>query len=198
MSRFRHTLVLAVGIMVFCAPPAHSGAEQEKSIAIEVNKNGSMIVVDATVILAATPHETWAVLTDYDHMVRFLHNLQFSKIIEGAVNKIQVAQKGKATYGPLSFSFDTVREVELKPYQEIRSRVISGSIKQGSGTTRLIPEGSGTRIVYHNETMPNYWLPPGIGPTLVKQEIRAQFEDMISEILRRQIEKQRSEHPGRG
>jgi hypothetical protein len=83
-----------------------------------------------------------------------------------------------------------VREVELKPYQEIRSHVISGSIKQGDGTTKLTTEGSGTRIVYHNETMSNYWLPPGFGPALVRKEIRAQFEDMKNEIQRRKTEKQ--------
>lgn len=198
MRRYRQILFFAIGIYVWCQPLALADPGPDKSVAVEVTKNGNMLIVDATILLPATPHEVWEVLTDYDHMVKFLRNLQVSKIVEGADNKIQVAQKGKATYGPLTFSFDTVREVELKPYQEIRSRVIRGSVKHGQGTTQLIPDGIGTRIVYHNETMPNYWLPPGIGPALVKKEIRAQFEDMKTEMLRRKIEKQRNEHPGQG
>jgi hypothetical protein len=181
MGRYCRKLILAIGIFVFCQPPVYADPDPDKSIAIEVTRNGNMLIVDATIVLSSTPREAWDVLTDYDHMVKFLHHLQFSKIVEGADNKIQVAQKGKATFGPLSFAFDSVREVELKPYQEIRSHVISGSIKQGDGTTRLIPEGNGTRIVYHNETMPNNWVPPGIGPVLVGKEIRAQFEDMKNE-----------------
>lgn len=187
MSRYRRKLILAIGILVFCQSPAHADSEPDKSIAIEVNERGELVVIDATIIVSATPYEAWEVLTDYDHMVEFLHDLQFSKIISGANNRIQVAQKGHARFGPLSYSFDTVREVELKPYKEIRSRVISGSIKQGNGTVQLIPDGSGTRLVYHNETVPNYWFPPVIGPAIVRKEIRLQFEDMKNEILRRRI-----------
>lgn len=187
MSHNRRKLIFAIGILVFWQSLAHADPEPDKSIAIEVSERGEMVVIDATIILSATPHEAWEVLTDYDHMVEYLHNLQFSKIIYGANNKIQVAQKGHASFGPLSYAFDTVREVDLKPYQEIRSRVIGGSIKQGIGSIQLIPEGSSTRLVYHNETVPNYWFPPVIGPALVRKEIRLQFEDMKDEILRRRI-----------
>lgn len=194
MHRCR-SLIFVFALLVACQARAQADPDPglDPSIAIKVSNSGNLIIVDATILVPATPHEAWEVLTDYDHMVKFLHNLQYSKIVDGTKNKFKVAQKGQATYGPFSFSFDTVREVELTPVQEIRSHVISGSVKQGDGTTTLAQEGSGTRIVYHNETMSNYWLPPGLGPILVSREIRAQFENMKTEILRRKLERQRSQ-----
>ena len=153
--------------------------------AIQIKKSGEMLIVDVSFAVPATPHESWDVLTDYDHMAQFLPNLQFSKVTESAGNTIQVAQKGKAIYGLLSFSFDTVREVALTPYREIRSHVLSGSIKHADGITHLIPEGSGTRIEHHSESIPGIWIPPLIGKKIIESEIREQYGEMQKEIMRR-------------
>jgi hypothetical protein len=196
--RYHYTLMLAIGILLLCQTPVRADPAPDQRAAIEVEEIGGTLIVDASILVPATLNEAWEVLTDYDHMADYLHHIQFSKIIAGADNRIQVAQKGHASYGPLSFSFDTVREVELKPYLEIRSKVISGSIKQGRGTFQLTAEKGGTRIVYHNETVSNQWLPPLIGPAMVRKEIRLQFEEMKNEILRRRLEKQRNERPAQG
>jgi hypothetical protein len=50
---------------------------------------------------------------------------------------LTVRQKGKVTRGPLSFAFDNVREVELVPVAEIRSRLVSGDLKASFFTTRI-------------------------------------------------------------
>jgi len=185
MMKSLHRLLFIVGLCIFGQPFAFADQGQDQDFAITVNTSGEMLIVDANFTVSATPHEAWDVLIDYDHMAEFLPNLQVSKIINAAGNKIQVLQKGKVSYGLLSFAFDSVREVELSPYKEIRSHVISGSIKQANGTTQLIPEGNNTRIIYHNESLPNFWLPPGIGPSFVKRETLEQFQDMKNEILRR-------------
>lgn len=191
MIKYLHRLILIVGMCILGQPIAFADQGQAQDFAIAVKTSGAILVVDVSFTVAATQHEAWDVLTDYDHMKDFLPNLQLSKIINTAGHKIQVLQKGKASYGPLSFSFDSVREVELSPYQEIHSHVISGSIKQADGTTRLIPEGDSTRIIFHNESLPNVWLPPVIGPSFVKRETLAQFTDMRNEILRRKAAQQK-------
>jgi len=191
MMKFLHRCILTVGMCILCQSIAFADQGQDQGIAITVSTSGEILIVDASFTVSATQHEAWDVLTDFDHMTDFLPNLQVSKIIKTAGNKMQVLQKGRASYGPLSFAFDSVREVELNPYKEIHSHVISGSVKQANGTTQLIAEGNNTRIIYHNESIPNFWLPPGIGPSFVKRETLEQFEDMRNEILRRKAVQQK-------
>lgn len=158
-----------------------------QDIEVIAKKVANMVVIDVSMLVAATPREAWDVLTDYDHMPQFLPNLQSSKILSKSPTRIEVAQKGGATHGPISITFDVVRDVQLKPYSEIVSHVISGNLKKVDGTTRLSPEGDGTRITFHSESIPNIWVPPGIGPTLIENETRGQFGDMRAEIMKRRL-----------
>lgn len=179
--------IRVVAIVLACcfAVAATADAVPDQEAEIQVKKSGDTVIVDVTLSMPASLRETWDVLTDYDHMAQFLPNLQFSKIIETADNKILVSQKGQVTYGPLTFSFDSVREVVLTPYSEIRSQVISGSIKQARGTTHLVPDGETTRIVHHSESVSGIWVPPFVGKKIIAGEIREQYDAMRKEILRR-------------
>ena len=154
-------------------------------VEIEVRKVGSSIVIDGNFLVPVSPQEAWNVLTDYEKMPQFMRSVKTSKIIFSAPESIRVAQTGGASRGILSFGFDVVREVKLKPYTEIFSRVISGTMKKSESTTRLVPQASGTRVIFHSESLPNIWVPPGIGPALIDSEMTAQFGDLKAEILRR-------------
>ena len=68
----------------------------------------------------------------------FLSNLEYSGVEDTAGNVLRVRQKGKATRGPLTLTFDIVREMELLPYSEIRSRLISGDLKASDFVTRIV------------------------------------------------------------
>jgi len=184
MTKPQLNLRLLFCILIFCQALAHAETENP-GIAIEVKKSGETVIVDASFVVPASQHEVWDVLTDFDHMVKFLPNLQFSKVITGSENKLQVEQKGRVAYGLLSFSFDNVREVDLAPYHEIRSHLISGNLKKGEGTTQLIAEGNGTRVLYHNESLPGFWLGAAVSLAAVEKASRDQFEAMKNEILRR-------------
>lgn len=176
-------LLLAMPLGHGAAIVAH--AMPDDAPAVEVQRHAGAVLVDVSMFVPATPQQAWAVLTDYDHMSAFFPNLQSSRVIERENGKLKVEQKGAVRYGPLSFPFEMVREIELHPYAEIRSRALSGSVKRGTAVTKLIPEARGTRIVYHSEAVPNVWVPPGIGPKFIENETRAQFEFLRAEILRR-------------
>jgi len=87
--------------------------------------------------------------------------------------------------GPISVAFETVREVELVPYREIRSRLISGDMKSSEFTTRISSEGSRTRVVNQGQYLPKIWVPPVVGPAFIEAETRKQFGELRTEVLRR-------------
>jgi uncharacterized membrane protein len=156
-------------------------------IQVKVQRDGDSVVIDLTVTIPATPQEAWAVFVDFDHMPQFLNNLQSSKILEKHGNHWKVEQKGKTTpHAGFSFAFESLREVDLKPYESIRSHLVSGTMKKHEGLTQLFPNGSGTRVVYHAESIAGVWVPPMIGASVVESDVRKQFQDMEAEILKRQ------------
>lgn len=177
--------MLAIVALAVLSPLAYADPEQKKGIAIEVVMQGDLIIANVSLVVPVTPGEAWEVLTDYDRMADFLPNLESSKKIDSNNNKLQVAQKGKAFFGPFSFSFDSVREITLMPYTEIHSRSISGSFRRSDGFMQLLPGDNGTRIVYHSETLPNVRLPRSITIGMTERLMRDQFENMRVEMLRR-------------
>lgn len=158
---------------------------QADDIEIAVRKEGATVIVDVGMPVKASLRSAWEVLTDYDHMAEFFPNLDSSKVVEQQGNRLRIEQTGKVAYGPLSFPFESVREIVLTPYSKVHSKAVGGTIKHGEAITRLVSEGSTTRIFYHSESVPNTWVPPGIGPNLIAGRTREQFASLREEILRR-------------
>jgi hypothetical protein len=156
-----------------------------EDIGVRVTKNGQHIGVDVDCPVDAPASIVWEVLTDYDHMAQFISNLEHSGIEESAGDVLRVRQKGRASRGPLSVTFENVREVELVPHREIRSRLVSGDLKASDFVTRIVEVDGRIRIVNSGRYTPNIWVPPIIGPALIEAETRKQFGEIRAEILRR-------------
>jgi hypothetical protein len=174
--------LLALAAAIILVPLAHAAGED---ILVDVQKDGEEIVVHVDCPVKAPLPVVWDVLTDYDHMARFVTNLQESAVRSRDGDVLQVFQKGKASRGLLSFSFENLREIRLVPYREIRSRLISGNLKSSEFTTSVVDNGSEIHIHNSGRFVPNVWVPPLIGPPIIAAETRKQFDELRTEILRR-------------
>ncbi len=180
-------LALSLGLTQASAQtPARTGGLGASDIVVHVKKHGETIVVDVEMAVHASPMEAWNVLTDYDHMAQFVGNVQASKITDRKGNTLVVAQKSGTAFGLLKFSFDNIREVELVPHSEIRSKLISGDMKASAFTTRIVSDGGAvTRVFNHGEFIPTMWVPPVVGTAFLETETRRQFHELRNEIMRR-------------
>jgi hypothetical protein len=146
---------------------------------------GGEVIVDVNCHVRATLREAWAVMTDYDHATEFISKLEKSVILSRTDELLVVSQKGRMGYGVFSVPIETVTEIRLTPYEKMQSRLISGNLKKNEAMTTLVADASGTRIVYHLESIPNAWVPPIVGRAVVEFETRARFGQLLDEILRR-------------
>jgi hypothetical protein len=178
---------LLLGLAVFTAPLwAATETPNNQDIVVNVEKNGPEITVDIDCPVTAPLPVVWQVLTDYDHMAEFISNLDISRVQARDKTRLEVYQKGNAKRGPLSFAFENVRAIELRPDREIHSRLISGDMKASEFTTRIVDDGSKViHITNSGRYTPNMWVPPIIGPALIAAEMRKQFGEIRAEILRR-------------
>lgn len=158
--------------------------DTDQDIIVHVLLNGHQVEVDVDCPVDAPRAIVWEVLTDYDHMSHFLSNLEYSGVENRADNVLRVHQKGKASRGPLTLTFDNIREVELVPYHEIRSRLISGDLKASDFVTRIVEVSSRVHIVNRGRYTPNPWVPPLFGPALIESETQKHFGELRTEIMR--------------
>ena len=182
-KRYRFgALVLAA--LALAALPAAAWSSDE-GIVVKVRKDGPQIFVDVDCPVDAPWAIVWEVLTDYDHMAEFIPNLRQSGVTERADNVLRVRQSGKVTRGLMTFAFDNVREIELVPQKEVRSRLVSGDLKASNFVTRIVEVAARIHIVNGGSYTPNFWVPPVIGPLLIEEETRKQYGQIRTEILRR-------------
>jgi uncharacterized membrane protein len=160
-------------------------AEGSDAIFVSVREIDQVVTIDVRLSVPVTPKQAFEVLTDFEHMTQIVSNLQSSTVLVQSPGRVVVEQNGRASRGPLSFSFQTVREIELSPYARIHSRMISGSLRKLEGTTLLRAEQGGTLIVNHGEFITDAWIPPVLGARFIEAETRKQFAEMRTEMLRR-------------
>ena len=179
----RGAVALLAVIVWSCATAAPHARPDD--IAVTVAQHGGKVTIDVELNVDASPQETWAVLTDFDNLASFVSGLEVSQVIEKYDAYWTVLQRGRAGTRPFSVPYESIRSVELLPYETIRAKLISGSVRHYVDTTRLIADGARTRIVSNAECIPGVWLPPFIGIAFVREETRSQFSDLRTEILRR-------------
>lgn len=157
----------------------------DKNIHVKVRNDGEQVKVDATFVVPVSPQQAWLVFTDFDNIPDFVSGVVASKVNDRYGNRLRVSQKGVTRYGFIGFSFETVREVNLLPFQRIHERMLSGSMRKMEETTQFLPEGNYTRVIYHADIVPGMWIPPVVGNVFIKHEAHEQFQQIMNEIIRR-------------
>jgi len=182
-------LGFAAGALLVTVLTAHAATpEDDADIGVHVRQDGNRIAVDVDVPVKATAVEAWNVITDYDNMAKFVTSLQSSKVLERDGNKVILYQKGVASRGPLSITFENTREIVLTPPTRIESHLVSGDLEESDFTTHVVDRGDSIQILNHGVFIPRMWVPPIIGPILIEAETRTQFQELRAEIMRRKAE----------
>jgi hypothetical protein len=179
---------LLLSLFAVAASVSASDTVPDGDITVHATKDGAAMLVDVDCPVAASRSIAWEVLTDYDNMSRFISNVEYSHIQQRAGNLLTVRQSGKAKHGIFSIGFDNIREVELRPFDEIRSRLTGGDLRGSIFTTQLIGRDGELHIVNTGRYTASIWVPPIIGPALIESETRKQFGEMRAEMLRRQAQ----------
>ncbi len=157
-------------------------------IRASVKMHDGSVIVDVRATAEVAPATAWEVLTDYDHMTRFLSAVKSSGIVSRDGNVLQVRQVGQFRVAFMKFTFESLRRVELIGAAEIRSQLISGDFKSFDFTTQVATSDGKTVITHHGEYVPDRWIPPGIGPAMVEAETVKQYQELLAEMTRRQAE----------
>jgi len=136
--------------------------------------------------VAVPPPIALEVLTDFEHMAEFVPNLSVSKVLAHEGRIFRIFQQGRANFGPLSFDFESERQIEVFPDGRLLSRGISGTSRYLRSELAIASLNDGIRLDYRIEMVPDRWLPPGIAIYFIRHELAEQFMALGREMERRQ------------
>jgi hypothetical protein len=186
VARICRALVFQFALLslpAFSAEPPPGGLEDDD---VEVDYRDGTYFASLAFPVAAAPAVVIDVLTDFNHMVGVVPNLESSQIVSRQGNVFVIKQRGRANFGPFSFPFESLRQIELLPDGRLLGRALGGSTKHMRSELRVQAQGRGARIDYQIEVVPDRWVPSSIGVHFMRHEMAEQFTALIHEMERRQ------------
>jgi hypothetical protein len=83
-------------------------------------------------------------------------------------------------------SFVRVGHLQLQPISEVVAIADpqESDFKHSHERWQLVPEDGGTLLIYEFEMVPDFWVPPLIGPYMIRRALKAGGEDAINRIER--------------
>lgn len=169
----------ALAVLLLFAAGTAAGADTD------VNRVGSTFQVRAMIEARAPIDLCYAVLTDFDRLADFIPGMQSSRIVSPPGEPLRLRQVGRTELPFSEFTFDVTLAVELDAPREIRFSRVAGNLQRMQG--RWLVAGDATRctIDYRADIEPGIWVPPLIGPLLMRSQVARQIEGLESEIERR-------------
>jgi carbon monoxide dehydrogenase subunit G len=170
--------------MVLAAALVH-GSALAQEISIRTARDGDFVTVSASAVMKVDPGIAWAVLTDYDHLAKFIPDMKSSRVVSRDGNKIRVEQRGDVGFFFYREPVNVTLEIFEEPPHRITSRGVEGNIRALESHYNLQASGPGVRLDYTGRFEPDFAIPPLIGMPIVSRLIERRFRAMVDEIQRR-------------
>jgi len=175
-------LIAACALAAAHSPPGRAGAQE---LAIAIERRGEYITVSASARMQVDARIAWEVLSDYDHLAKFIPDMKSSRVVSRSGDRVLVEQKGEFGFFFYRQPVDVTLEVLEQPRRRIVARRIAGNIRELETRYELETSDAGVRFDYTGRFIPEFSLPPLIGMPIVRRIVERRFRAMVDEILRR-------------
>jgi len=131
--------------------------------------------------------DVYAVLVDFKHIPLLNDSIKSSQLLEskGKVHRVQFETEGCVLFVCKRINqVVTVTELGDGYIMSVTDPAHS-DLKYGKTLWQVIDEGKTTRITYNGEFVPDFWVPPLIGPILYKNRLLDEGKKTINGIEHR-------------
>lgn len=156
------------------ALPVAAGAAEFRTL--EFFKDGEHYRVESDIYLEAPPEGVYRVLTDYEGFPRLSSIFMEGRTLEpvtGGRGLVFLHMKGCVLF--FCRDVNLVERLEVVP--ETRIEVVvdpeKSDLDYGWATWEIAAEGGGSLVRYEMEMKPRFWIPPVIGPLIIKAALRS-------------------------
>jgi hypothetical protein len=181
-SRFLACIGIVASALVLCLVKPVSASEL---ISLQVSNQDELYQMESESFLRASAPSLFQVLMDYDHFTDLSSVYEESRQLglgpDGAPRVYTLAQ------GCMVFvcrSVEKVERLDTVPNRRIVATVIPELSNLHHGVTEwvLTPEQGGTRLSYRMELVPKFWVPPLIGPPIIRYVLAKGGRDALQRL----------------
>jgi len=133
--------------------------------------------VEAVATLAVPPKAAIAALTDFAHLDRLTPSIRVSRRLRETSEGTLVYTESRACAG---WFCRELRKTELVTVRGAEVYAVAipeqSNVKRSVSRWRFVPDGAGTRLEMRTEVDPAFFVPPLIGPPLVKSAMKREAE----------------------
>jgi uncharacterized protein YndB with AHSA1/START domain len=177
----RARVFVAALLLAAWAHPAQAG-----DVAVEVEQHSGLYEIRGAFIVTAPAHVVWQVLTDYEHIGKFVRSVR-SSTLERRADGTKVLRQA-AVGGPFPFrrTMHVTLELREEPQRRIAFRDISGrDFRHYQGEWVVAVDSSVTSVAYALDARPRAAMPGMIGRGVLGGAAKQLLEQVRTEMLRR-------------
>lgn len=155
--------------------PASLAATIER---LEAHHNDGRYTVSFEVVLDAARDRVWRIMTDYEHLPRVSKIIAETRVLEQAdTNRHRVGVTLQACVLIFCKTVKRTVDIQARPQTEIlvTEDPAQSDFRYGLEHWQVAAEGSRTRLNYAAELVPDFFIPPLIGPAVVKYFLRREI-----------------------
>jgi len=154
---------------------------------VAVGESGGRYAVQVEVHFDAPAARLRALITDYAHLDRINDAIRRSEVL--AVNgpgRHRVRTEAQVCVGPFCKRIVQIQDVEVLPGGDVLAtlRPEGSDFRYGRAEWRFRPEADGTRMHFRSEIEPAFWVPPFVGPWLIKRALEAEALRSVANLER--------------
>ncbi|GAB4509459.1 MAG: hypothetical protein Tsb0026_09760 [Sulfuricaulis sp.] len=167
----RATALLALGLW---APIAVAGTIER----LETTHASGRYTVSFEVVLDAPRDRVWQIMTDYERLPRVSKIITESRALKQEdANRHRVGVTLEACVLIFCKAVKRMVDIEARPKTEILVTEVpdQSDFREGSERWQVMAEGQKTRLNYTAELVPDFFIPPLIGPVVVKYFLRREI-----------------------
>lgn len=160
-------------LLLLTALPIIADAE---TVVTRLDQNAYSVRME--VQISAPSEYVRALLTDYEHLARVNPSISQSRSLGSfKPDQTRVRTVTRSCVAFMCFDMVQVQDVEVRPDGEIIATIVPGQsdFKDGVALWRILPNGSGTHVVFEARMRPAFWVPPLIGTWMIERQIDQQL-----------------------
>ena len=159
---------------------AHTAFAESEAVSVDVSRHeGNAYHFQLQFTAKGSSKHVLALLTDYNRLARLNPLIKSSRVLP--TDSLDIDRVEIITRGCMLFFCKTIRRVEdvtIANEQHIKSTIVPtlSDFKSGHTVWTFTPKGTQTLVHFQATMVPDFWLPPFIGPYTLKKQVRTQLE----------------------
>ena len=176
-------------LCVACATASPHAAALDVEVAV-VSRAGDAYELAIDARLAAPPQRVLAVLTDYAQLPELHDRIREARVV--AEPDAGTAEVYTRFDGCVMLVCRTLERTEIirRTPSGLEARDVPGrsAFREGHTQWLVAPDGAGTRVSYRSRLVPDFWVPPVLGPVFLGRSVKAMTLETLASVEARAAE----------